>query len=63
MSSDASLLDRYKIIEQIGQGNFGTVTLVRCIEDNTLYVLKTVRLKGMKVDEQKGAQLEVCCLC
>jgi NIMA (never in mitosis gene a)-related kinase len=50
---------KYKELEIIGRGNFGSATLVRSEHDNNIYVAKKVLLGGLSQKEQDGAKLEV----
>ena len=55
------IYDRFEKLEEIGKGNFGVVNLVRAKDDGELYVLKEVKLQGMKDQEVQGALQEVPC--
>lgn len=50
--------DNYTHVDNIGQGNFGVVNLVRSKEDNQLYVVKKVTLRGLSKADCAAAQHE-----
>ena len=52
-------MERFKIIAKIGEGAYSTVYTVRRIEDNELYALKKVKLKGLSEREKQNALNEV----
>ena len=52
-------MERFKIIAKIGEGAYSTVYTVRRIEDNELYALKKVKLKGLSEKEKQNALNEV----
>lgn len=52
-------MDNYRIVQQLGQGNFGIVSLCESLEDGQLYVVKQVNLRGMSEEQRAGAQREV----
>ena len=56
-------ISKYQIIDTVGQGNFGIVKLVQCVEDEQFYVIKQVHLRGMTPEAQEGAKREArsCC--
>ena len=52
-------MENYRIIRQLGKGNFGVVSLAECEEDGCLYVVKQVSLRGLTPVQRDGAQREV----
>ena len=58
MKSPTSLKD-FKKEKIIGQGSFGSVYLVRRLEDNKLYAMKTVILDKLEKKEQENSVNEV----
>ena len=52
-------MDKYKIIKQIGQGNYGKAFLVRCHTDNNFYVIKTIDTTSFNKEQHENALYEV----
>ena len=51
--------EQFTEIKCVGKGNFGTVYLVKDIEDNKLYVAKKIALDALSEKEVEGAYNEV----
>ncbi len=49
----------YTELRCVGKGNFGTVYLVRSVEDNSLYVAKKIALDALSEKEVEAAFGEV----
>lgn len=54
-----SCMDKYDILEQIGEGAYGRIYRARDKEDGKIVVLKTVRLEGLDQREQTDALNEI----
>ena len=52
-------MEKYEIIQQIGEGAYGKIYKVRDKEDGKVVVLKTVRLEGLDDREQTDALNEI----
>ena len=48
----------YKIIEKLGQGSFGSIYKVLNINNNYIYVIKRILLKGTNKEQLKVIQNE-----
>jgi len=59
MKTTSSYFQKYKEIEIIGRGSFGTANLVQSSEDGMEYIAKKVVLGSLTQKEVDSAQLEV----
>jgi NIMA (never in mitosis gene a)-related kinase len=59
MSKKSEYTSKYKEMEIIGRGNFGSATLVRSLTTDQLYVAKKVLLGNLSQKEADGAHLEL----
>ena len=55
-------MEAYKVIKQIGRGNFGAVYLVESLETNEPLCLKKISFFGMSDSEKDAAKQEVALL-
>ena len=53
------ILKKYKIIQRIGKGSFGSVYLVTRKEDQKIYALKSVIMEKLNKKEQENSVNEV----
>jgi NIMA (never in mitosis gene a)-related kinase len=51
--------EKYENIKELGTGNFGQVRLVKCVDTQKLYALKSVSLGRLSQKEKDGALNEV----
>ena len=51
--------EKYETIKELGTGSFGQVRLVKCVETQQLYALKSVSLGRLSQKEKDGALNEV----
>ena len=56
---DIKILDKYKIVKELGRGAFGAALLVTRRTDNKNFVMKKIDLVNMPPQEKKAAELEV----
>ena len=54
-----SAAEKYEVLKLIGRGNFGSVHLVRHIDDERLYVMKKINMTDMSPSEKEGSVQEV----
>ena len=52
-------MENYKIIKQIGKGNYGQAYLSRSKKDNNLYVIKTIDISNFNKEQLDNALYEV----
>ena len=57
--NNLKILEKYKIIKELGRGAFGAALLVTRHTDNKNFVMKKIDLQNMPPQEKKAAEIEV----
>ena len=52
-------MDKYKIIKEIGKGNYGKALLVQSLKDKNLYVIKIIDISNFNSEQYESAIYEV----